>query len=82
MSMNQNVGMTDRIVRIILGVVFIILALACHCRYSMLWFIPAVVALATGIVGWCGLYTLFGWNTNPVKGKLAKPVKKLSKKKK
>ncbi|MGV8172003.1 MAG: YgaP family membrane protein [Candidatus Woesearchaeota archaeon] len=66
--MEQNVGMTDRIIRIILGVVFIILALA----HSYWWFIPAVLALVTGMVGWCGLYQLFGWNTScPV----AKPVK-------
>jgi hypothetical protein len=78
MSMDQNVGMADRIVRIILGVVFVILALV----YSYWWFIPAVVALVTGIVGWCGLYALFKWNTNsavkPVRK--AKPVKKAKKK--
>lgn len=80
MSMDQNVGMADRIIRIILGVVFVILAL----RYSYWWFIPAVIALVTGIVGWCGLYTLFKWNTNvaakPIKE--ARPVKKAAKKKK
>ena len=72
--MGQNVGMADRIVRIILAVVFIILALI----YSPWWFIPAVIALVTGIVGWCGLYALFGWNTCPVEAKPAKkaPAKK------
>jgi len=78
--MGQNVGMADRIVRIILAVVFIILALI----YSPWWFIPAVIALVTGIVGWCGLYALFGWNTCPVEAKPAKkaPAKKVAKKKK
>jgi len=77
--MGQNVGMADRIVRIILAVVFIILALV----YSAWWFIPAVIALVTGIVGWCGLYTLFGWNTCS-KEKPAKKssVKKVAKKRK
>jgi len=75
--MGQNVGMADRIVRIILAVVFIILALV----HSIWWFIPAVIALVTGIVGWCGLYKLFGWNTNTVEAK-PQPVKKSAKKKK
>jgi hypothetical protein len=77
--MGQNVGMADRIVRIILAVVFIILALI----YSPWWFIPAIIALVTGIVGWCGLYTLFGWNTCTVeKPTKQAPVKKAAKKKK
>jgi hypothetical protein len=78
--MEQNVGMADRIIRIILAVVFIILALV----YSLWWFIPAFIALVTGIVGWCGLYQIFGWNTcckeKPVK--TVKPAKKAAKKKK
>ena len=77
--MGQNVGMTDRIVRIILAVVFIILALL----YSAWWFIPAVIALVTGIVGWCGLYKIFGWNTCSVEAKPVKAsVKKTAKKRK
>jgi membrane protein implicated in regulation of membrane protease activity len=85
--MEQNVGMTDRMIRIILGVVFIILALLGDSKYSLLWFIPAVIALVTGMVGWCGLYQVFGWNTN-IAAKQAnttkpvKAVKKASKKKK
>lgn len=78
--MNQNVGMADRIIRIVLAVVFIILALL----YSPWWYIPAAIALVTGIVGWCGLYTLFKWNTCPVAQpvKVAKKSVKTSKKKK
>jgi hypothetical protein len=83
-SMDQNVGMADRIVRIILAVVFIVLALVIPGKYSVLWFIPAVIALVTGIVGWCGLYALFKWNTCPVSAKSAKhaPAKKSAKNKK
>jgi len=75
--MGQNVGIADRIVRIVLAVVFIILALV----YNPWWYLPAAIALITGIIGWCGLYTLFGWNTCPV-GKPAKAVKKVAKRKK
>jgi len=77
--MGQNEGMTDRIIRIVLAVVFIVLALV----YSAWWFIPAVLALVTGIVGWCGLYKIFGWNTGakatPVKAPAKKPAKKRKK---
>jgi len=77
--MDQNVGMADRIIRIILGVIFVILALV----YSFWWFIPAVIALVTGMVGWCGLYQVFKWNTNTVEKpvKTKKPVKSAKKKK-
>ena len=82
--MGQNVGMTDRIIRIILAVVFIILALTIPGKYSAFWFIPAVLALVTGIVGYSGLYSLFKWNTAKVETKSAKvaPAKKAAKKKK
>jgi cytochrome c biogenesis protein ResB len=76
--MGQNVGMADRIIRIILAVVFIILAL----MYSPWWFIPAVIALVTGIVGWCGLYSLFKWNTSAQAKPVRAPAKKSAKKKK
>lgn len=83
MSMNQNVGMTDRIIRIILAVAFTVLALANTAVQSYWWFIPAVVALVTGIVGWCGLYQVFGWSTCPLETKpVKKTVKKTTKKKK
>jgi hypothetical protein len=79
MGMGQNVGMADRIVRIILAVVFIILALV----YSPWWFIPAVIALVTGIVGWCPIYALFKRNTCTAEKPAKKaPVKKAAKKKK
>ena len=75
--MSQNIGIADRIVRIILSVVFITLALI----YSAWWYIPAALALFTGIIGWCGVYTLFGWSTC-CKEKPVKTVKKTAKKKK
>lgn len=76
--MSQNIGIADRIVRIILAVVFIILAL----MYSFWWYIPAAIALFTGIIGWCGLYSVFGWNTCPIEKPAKKATKKSAKKKK
>jgi hypothetical protein len=63
--MKQNVGKTDKIVRIVLGIVFVVLGVL----YSYYWFIPALVALGTAFIGWCGLYTLFGINTCKMKSK-------------
>ncbi len=57
--MKKNIGTTDRIIRIILGVA--ILALGYY--YQNWWGIIGLIPLATGLVGWCGLYTLFGMST-------------------
>ena len=78
--MNENVGMIDRMVRFILAIIFIILGF----MYSYWWFLPAAVALITGLVGWCGLYALFGISTNQTKKvkatakarKIVKPAKR------
>ncbi|GIU68846.1 MAG: hypothetical protein KatS3mg002_0082 [Candidatus Woesearchaeota archaeon] len=57
--MKENVGMIDRLIRFIIAIIFIILGFL----YSPWWFIIAAIALITGLLGWCGLYSLFGWNT-------------------
>jgi len=80
--MGQNVGMADRIVRIILAVIFVILALVKSPIQSLWWFVPAVIALVTGIVGWCGLYTVFKWNTCSVAAAKKAPKKAAKKRKK
>jgi hypothetical protein len=71
----QNVGIADRIVRIILAVIFVILAII----HSAWWFIPAFLALLTGIIGWCGLYALVDINTCPVVHKSVRKAKKRKK---
>lgn len=77
--MKENVGMIDRMVRFILAIIFIILGF----MYSAWWFVPAAIALITGLLGWCGLYAVLGINTCNTKGvKIAKPAKKAVKKKK
>lgn len=62
--MKRNEGNTDRIVRIILAIAFFVGALA-----TQLWLVavPGVILGVTGLVGWCPLYTLFGFSTCPVK---------------
>ena len=77
--MTQNIGLADRLIRLILTIVCVVLGFV----YGWGWFIPAAILLITAIVGWCGLYTLFGCNTctaetKPVAKKTAtkKAVKK------
>jgi len=78
--MNENVGMVDRLIRFIIAIIFIILGF----MYTPWWFIVAAIALITALLGWCGIYTLFGCNTCNVKTvkQVTKPGKKAAKKKK
>lgn len=64
--MKFNVGGMDRALRIVVGLVLIGLA-ATHT--VGLWGWIGVVPLATGLIGTCPAYTLFGWNTCPLKNK-------------
>ncbi|QLB12927.1 DUF2892 family protein [Bisgaardia hudsonensis] len=58
--MNKNVGGLDRIFRIILGVVLIILTLT---QVIDVWGWIGILPLITGIFSRCGLYSLLGVNT-------------------
>jgi len=58
--MTKNVGGLDRILRILVG-----LALIAATALGLLpvWGYIGVVPLATGVVGWCPAYLLFGLKT-------------------
>lgn len=63
--MKKNVGKFDKKVRILLGLIFALLG-----YFISPWlFIPALALLATALVNFCGLYTLFGVNTCEVEVK-------------
>ena len=62
--MKANVGGIDRILRIVVGLVLI--GLAATGTVGM-WGWIGVVLLATGALGWCPPYALFGWNTCSMK---------------
>lgn len=62
--MNKNVGGVDKIARIVIGFVLIVLA-ATGAIGTWGWI--GVVPLATGIFSRCGLYRLLGINTCPMK---------------
>lgn len=58
--MKANVGGIDRTLRIVLGLVLIALAATGTVGW---WGWLGVVPLATGALGWCPPYSIFGINT-------------------
>lgn len=69
--MIKNVGGTDRVARILAGIALIVLAAT---EQVGLWgWIAGAVVLATGVFSFCGLYTVLGLNTCPMRSQ-SKPV--------
>ncbi len=62
--MKSNVGGIDRILRIVIGLVLVGLAANGSVGW---WGWLGLVPLATGAIGWCPPYALFGWNTCSMK---------------
>ena len=62
--MTQNVGGIDRILRIVVGLALIILAATGNIG---VWGWLGVIVLATGVVGICMPYNLFGFSTCAIK---------------
>lgn len=61
--MKKNVGTTDKIIRIVIGLGIA----AAGIYYQSWWGLLAIIPLATAFVGICGLYSIFGISTCPVK---------------
>jgi hypothetical protein len=64
--MTKNVGGADRVIRIIAGLALLGFAAAGMAGEGLVTIIVGIAggaALLTGLVGWCGLYTLLGINT-------------------
>lgn len=63
--MKPNEGTSDRIIRLIAGVVLIIIGwpVLGNNTLGIILDILGVILLITGITGFCGLYKLFGINT-------------------
>ncbi|MDO8777917.1 MAG: DUF2892 domain-containing protein [Burkholderiaceae bacterium] len=64
--MKTNEGGIDRILRIVAGLALIGLTLT---GTIGAWGWIGVVPLATGLIGWCPLYTMLGINSCPMKSK-------------
>ncbi len=61
--MKHNTGNADRIVRVILAIVFAVAGIALGGAVGIICFVLAAVMLVTAAVGFCPLYTLVGANT-------------------
>lgn len=69
--MRTNVGPTDRLIRIGLGLPGVV-AFSTSGVWTWVAAILAVIALFTATTGFCLLYTLFGVNTCPAPKRLAR----------
>ncbi|TSE25878.1 hypothetical protein Tsedi_01102 [Tepidimonas sediminis] len=58
--MTRNVGGIDRILRIVIGIALILGAVS---GTIGVWGWIGIVPLATGLIGWCPPYAIFGINT-------------------
>lgn len=58
--MKSNVGGIDRILRIVIGAVLVVLAVTGQVGA---WGWIGLLPLATGVIGWCPPYGLLGINT-------------------
>lgn len=64
---NKNEGGLDRILRIVVGLA-LLGAFFMFPDASWRWFtLIGIVPLATGLLGWCPLYAVFGFGTCPMK---------------
>ncbi len=62
--MKANVGGIDRVLRIVAGAILIALAVT---GTIGAWGYLGLIVLATGVFSFCGVYTLLGINTCPMK---------------
>jgi hypothetical protein len=62
-----NEGLTDRVIRIVLGLVLGFLATRLHGVGEIVLYILGALSFLTGVSGICLLYMLFGIRTCPVR---------------
>ncbi|MCY0898043.1 MAG: DUF2892 domain-containing protein [Firmicutes bacterium] len=61
--MKVNESTTDRAIRTALAIVLLILGLFTKVPVAWLWDVVGIVALLTGLTGYCPLYQVFGIST-------------------
>ncbi len=64
--MKANEGAIDRVLRVIAGLGVLSLAFV---GPQTPWAYVGVVPLVTGLIGWCPLYAVLGFNTCPVRNR-------------
>ncbi len=62
--MKANVGNADRIIRIVLAIIFFVLAFTVFAgTWKWIFIVLGLIALITGLVRFCALYPLFRIST-------------------
>lgn len=57
--MKKNIGSTDKVLRLIIGILIIVIGLVTKSWWGLIGLIP----IATALIGWCPLYVPFGITT-------------------
>lgn len=57
--MKKNLGQVDRIARLFVGSVILIVA----AQFGSWWGLLGLALIATGAIGYCGLYRIFGFSS-------------------
>ncbi len=60
-EMKANVGRTERLIRVVVGVVIVAVGVV----YGSWWGAVGLVPIVTGLIGWCPPYALLGIDTCP-----------------
>jgi hypothetical protein len=63
--MNQNVGTSERAIRLLVAIILVSLALFAPMTFyvKLALYVVAAIAVVTAAFGYCPLWTLFGVNT-------------------
>lgn len=62
--MKSNMGNVDRVLRVVVGIVLVVVGFAVlNGTAGIVVGVIGLVPLATGLIGWCPLYTLFNLKT-------------------
>ncbi|MGZ3773407.1 MAG: YgaP family membrane protein [Pseudobdellovibrionaceae bacterium] len=64
--MKKNIHPVERVIRIIVGLVLVSMAFVGPANP---WFFLGFIPLATGLIGWCPPYAMFGFSTCPTQNK-------------
>ena len=67
--MKQNVGKTDKIIRIVIAIILVALYFTnvVTGTLGIIFLVAAGIALVTALVNFCGLYAIFGLSSCPLK---------------
>lgn len=68
--MKKNIGNTDKLIRLSIALVIVVLYLLDvipNGTWTIVLAVVAVAMVATSLMNFCGLYAIFGWSTSKTK---------------